>query len=224
MNISDIEDVISSVDKQGLSYLGQDALKDLSRAVLTIEEMRLPGSIIETGCALGGSAIVMAASKKQSRPLLIYDVFGMIPPPSNKDGVDVHKRYAEIASGHSAGLHGKPYYGYMLQLLDQVKNTFSANGFDTESNHISLIKGLYRDTLAVDFPVALAHIDCDWYESVNLCLERIAPKVSVGGIMVIDDYYHYSGCKAATDEFLSTDIGKLFRMKKKSRLHLYRIT
>jgi asparagine synthase (glutamine-hydrolysing) len=220
--MSNLENLISAVDNHGLSYLGPEALKDLSLAVLAVEKMRIPGSIIETGCALGGSAIVIAASKAKSRPLLVYDVFGLIPPPSDKDGADVHERYAEIASGRSAGLRGKPYYGYARELLGQVKDNFSANGFDTESNNISLIQGLYRDTLTVDAPVALAHIDCDWYESVRLCLERIAPRVSPGGVMVIDDYYHYSGCKAATDEFLNTGAGKLFRKRKKSRLHLYR--
>ena len=34
----------------------------------------------------------------------IYDVFGMIPAPSEEDGEDVYKRYEVIVSGKSKGI------------------------------------------------------------------------------------------------------------------------
>jgi asparagine synthase (glutamine-hydrolysing) len=49
----------------------------------------------------------------------------------------------------------------------------------------------------------LAHIDCDWYDPVSYCLRSIAPKISVGGIVLIDDFYDYGGCRTAVDEFLA---------------------
>jgi asparagine synthase (glutamine-hydrolysing) len=52
--------------------------------------------------------------------------------------------------------------------------------------------------------IAFAHIDCDWYEPVRLCLERIYPILSIQGYLVLDDYYDYGGCKKAVDEFLIT--------------------
>jgi asparagine synthase (glutamine-hydrolysing) len=69
--------------------------------------------------------------------------------------------------------------------------------------------------------VAFAHIDCDWYDSVKTSLERITPNLSSGGILVIDDYYAYSGCKKAVDEFLEKN-PDLFIIQYKSRLHLQR--
>ena len=63
----------------------------------------LPGLIVEAGTARGGSAIVMAAAKAPERPMKVYDVFGMIPPPTEHDGADVHERYEKIAGGRGQG-------------------------------------------------------------------------------------------------------------------------
>ena len=45
----------------------------------------MPGIFVEAGCALGGSTIVIAHAKEQERPLRVYDVFDMIPPPTAED-------------------------------------------------------------------------------------------------------------------------------------------
>ena len=65
-----------------------------------------------------------------------------------------------------------------------------------------MIKGMVQDTLKVESPVALAHIDVDWYEPVMTCLIRLYPKLEVGGSIILDDYRSWGGCKKATDEFL----------------------
>jgi len=41
------------------------------------------------------------------------------------------------------------------------------------------------------------------------CLVQIAPNLSKEGIIIIDDYYHWSGCKTATDEYLASEIKNL---------------
>jgi len=66
------------------------------------------------------------------------------------------------------------------------------------------VKGLFDETLQLlpSDRVAFAHIDCDWYDPVRLCLDRIAPAMSAGGYIVLDDYWDYGGCKTAVDEFL----------------------
>jgi len=63
--------------------------------------------------------------------------------------------------------------------------------------------GLFEETLRIDEPIALAHIDCDWYDSVKLCLERITPNVVPGGVLVIDDYRDWVGCRRAVDEYFA---------------------
>ena len=208
-----------TLDAGGLSYLGVEALKELMQAVVTCEMRGLQGIIVEAGCALGGSAIGIAAAKSMERELRCYDVFGMIPPPSQQDGADVHTRYAEIVTGESAGLKGDVYYGYRENLLSVVENNFSQYGLPIDENSVCLVKGFYEETLQISTPVILAHIDCDWYDSVKLCLKRIAHHIVDNGVMIIDDYHHYSGCKQAVDEFLSR-YNEFERIDGKSRLHL----
>ena len=50
-----------------LTYLEHDALLDLFDRVQEIEEQRRDGILIEAGCVLGGSAIVIATAKSRGR-------------------------------------------------------------------------------------------------------------------------------------------------------------
>lgn len=68
---------------------------------------------------------------------------------------------------------------------------------------MELIQGLLQERLSVDEPVAFAHIDVDWYEPVMACLQRIVPRLSVGGALILDDYNDWSGCRKAADEYFA---------------------
>lgn len=212
---------IREVRKQGFTYLGEDALLDLQRQVLRVEEENIEGVLIEAGCALGGSAVVIASAKARERPFYVYDVFGMIPAPSERDESDVHERYAEIRRGEARGLAGNEYYGYLDDLLERVRQNFESFGVPAESNSVFLVPGLFQETLLVTAPVALAHIDGDWFESVMTCLERIEPHLSRGGVLVIDDYYAWSGCRKAVDEYFAGRQEE-YAFIRKSRLHIVR--
>jgi hypothetical protein len=210
--------VISGVRREGLTFLDTAALLDLYERVLEIERRSVPGIIIEAGCARGGSAIVMSTAKEIARPLHVYDTFSIIPPPSAKDGPEVHERYEVIASGRA----GPNYYGYDRDLLGQVYRSFAGYGMDTGPHAVRLIPGLFEDTLSVDQPVALAHIDCDWYESTMTCLERIEPRLVPGGILVIDDYDTWSGCRRAVDEYFA-DKQASYEFHRRARLHIVKL-
>lgn len=213
--------IIRSVRSEGLTYLEDPALKDIYERVQNLEEDNRNGILIEAGCALGGSAIVMATAKKKERPFYIYDVFGMIPPPTAADGEDVHRRYETIKNGQSKGIKGAKYYGYEEDLQMRVVENFKRHDILIAENNVHLVKGLFKDTLHVNEPVALAHIDGDWYESVMTCLRRIEPHLTVGGVLIIDDYDTWSGCRKAVDEYFS-DKHKNFEFVGRSRLHIIR--
>lgn len=153
--------------------------------------------------------------------MYVYDVFGTIPPPSDADGEDVLRRYEEIVAGRSKGIGGDTYYGYEENLQAKVRASFARFGLAVNEHEVRLIEGLFQDTIRPDGPVALAHIDGDWYDSVKVCLEQIWPRLVVGGVVVIDDYDDWSGCRTAVDEFLGdrTD----FCAERWSRLHLVKL-
>ena len=213
--------LVRQVRQRRLTYLGYDALSDLEGAVRRLEAEDVPGIILEAGCALGGSTVVLGRTKHPERPLRAYDVFGMIPPPSDADGADIHARYETIVRGECEGIGGDPYYGYADNLRDRMADTLRSFGLDLEAHRIELVQGLFQDTLRVDRPVALAHIDADWYESVRTCLERIEPHLSYGGVLVIDDYDQWSGCRKAVDEYFA-DKRERYSFIRRSRLHIVR--
>jgi asparagine synthase (glutamine-hydrolysing) len=68
--------------------------------------------------------------------------------------------------------------------------------------------------------VAFAHLDGDWYESTMVCLERIAPLLIQGGRIVLDDYYAWSGCRTAVDEYFADRPG--FRLERRAKVHVVR--
>jgi asparagine synthase (glutamine-hydrolysing) len=150
---------------------------------------------------------------------LVFDAFGMIPPPSDRDGHDAHRRYAEIVGGESPGIGKDTYYGYEDDLYQKVLDSFRLLGIDPTVNNVRLVKGLFENELRIGVPVAFAHIDADWYDSVRICLERIEPNLVDGGRFVIDDYDHWTGARAAVDGYFSGREGE-FVFERKARLHI----
>lgn len=217
---AEVEETIGRVRAEHLTYLKPDGLRALAAGVRDAEAARLPGLVIEAGTALGGSAIVMAAAKAPERPMKVYDVFGMIPPPGEQDGEDVHARYRQIADGRAKGVGGATYYGYRDDLYQTVADSFARLGVPAAEHNVELIQGLFEDTIDLDEPVAFAHLDGDWYESTMTCLTRIVPLLVPGGRIVLDDYYKWSGCRAAVDEYFADRPG--FRLEHGAKLHVIR--
>jgi asparagine synthase (glutamine-hydrolysing) len=201
-------ELLSRIRSSRLTYLSDKKLASLLSTCRSIESRQLPGMFMEAGCALGGSAILIASVKSPARPFRVYDVFGMIPPPTKDDTPDVHERYRHIVEGKSTGIGGDTYYGYQENLYDVVHANLARFGIDSEKQSVSLIKGLVQDTLHVDQPVAFAHVDVDWYEPVSTCLRRMFPELVVGGSIILDDYHDWGGCRKATDEYLREVTGQ----------------
>jgi len=212
---------IAGVCEESLTYLRKENLAALASVVAEVERSSRPGLIVEAGTARGGSAIVLAAAKSPERPMKVYDVFGMIPEPTSADGPDVHHRYNLIKGGAAQGVGGETYYGYRDDLVHEVTESFARHFLPLSENNVELVRGLFQDTIDIEEPVALAHLDGDWYESTKVCLERLAPLLVPGGRLVLDDYYAWSGCRAAVDEYFSGRGG--YRFERRARLHVVRM-
>lgn len=198
-----VSSVARRVRAQHLPYLSWSKLANLERCLLDIDHAGVCGDILEMGVALGGSAVVLANGMAPDRSFHGYDVFGMIPPPTDRDDRRTHERYETIVGGDARGLGGHKYYGYVDDLYGQVAETLASFGHLVDGVRVSLHRGPFEDTLHPSEPVALAHIDSDWYEPVRLRLERLHPQLSVGGLVVLDDFFDYAGCATATHEYLA---------------------
>lgn len=205
----------------GLSMLGLRSLLELQEAVTRIDALGVPGVLIEAGVARGGSAIVLAAARRTPRPVYLYDTFEGIPAPGPADGAAAQRRYEVIRSGRAEGRRGQLYYGYDKDLRESVAHALRRFDLSPEESQIHLVKGFYQDTLYPPDTVALAHLDCDWYESVKTCLGRITPALAPGGVLVVDDYDYWAGCRRAVDEFFE-DKRDQFSFVRRGRLHIVR--
>jgi len=202
-----LSNLSQSIKQQKLTYLSDVKLLRLERALR--EAATADGAFVELGVALGGSAIMIANAAAAARQRFFgFDVFGLIPPPtSDKDDAKSKDRYEVIASGRATGIGGEQYYGYRDNLYDDVVKAFHRNGLTVDGRTISLVKGLFEDTLPTTDTgrVAFCHIDCDWYDPVKLCLDQIAPRLAQFGLILLDDYHDYGGCAQATREFLAAN-------------------
>src|ERR1700722_19459112 len=198
--------IARKVRRRKLTYLGLDKLDSLYNCIDIIQKSDLPGDFTEFGVALGGSGICLAHALNADRRYFGFDVFSLIPPPSDMDGQSVHDRYDAIKSGTARGIGGDRYYGYIDDLYDIVKNNFSSFGRRVDDEKVFLVKGLFHDTLPKfdNLNISLAHIDCDWYEPVSFCLNYVWPRLSTEGFIILDDYNDWDGCKTAAGEFISS--------------------
>jgi asparagine synthase (glutamine-hydrolysing) len=198
--------VAKAVVGDRLTYLPAEKLRRIERVLHEVEAGGTAGDIVEFGVALGGSGIMLAHHAGGGRRFIGLDVFAMIPPPtSEKDDAKSKARYETISSGASKGLGGDTYYGYRDHLYDEVKQNFARHGVPVDGDRIQLHKGLFEETWpGLDVKaIAVAHVDCDWYDPVRYCLEAIGQKMSAGGAVIIDDYNDYGGCRTAVDEFVA---------------------
>jgi hypothetical protein len=207
----DVADSIQYLRKNALTYCGRPGkLEVVHEAARQVEAARVPGIFLEAGVAMGGSAIVIAKTKSRERELRLYDVFEMLPPPSASDDPRSHAVYQEFVDGKASGPVDRNYVAHAKDLLAFTRDNMARMGVDPDAENIRFVKGLYESTLRIEEPVAFAHIDCDWYDSVKLCIDRIAGHVSPQGIMLFDDYNSFQGCRKAVDEWLAND--KRFRV------------
>jgi hypothetical protein len=202
--LSPKERLISRVSRANLTYLGRARLRSVFDSCVAAERTGLQGCFIEAGCALGGSSILIAHAKARSRPLFIFDVFGMIPAPGERDPDEVHARYDVIRSGSSRGLGSDRYYGYEDDLLGKVRANLGRFGVTERDHNVRLVRGLIQDTMSIGGPVAFAHVDVDWFDPVTCALSRIFPNLVEGGSIVVDDYFDWESCRRAVDAFLDT--------------------
>jgi O-methyltransferase len=92
---------------------------------------------------------------------------------------------------------------YLAISLDQVLQNFEFYGL--LDDRVCFLKGFFSDTMptAPIEDIAVLRLDGDMYESTIVVLECLYPKVSEGGIVIIDDYGMLPECNRATEDYRS---------------------
>lgn len=150
------------------------------------------GDIAQVGVWNGGSAALLADTIRPPRTVWLFDSFQGLPAPGPQDGAKAHDKYSRVGRGWCEGSEEK------------VREAFAAIRWPDRLLHI--VPGWLEDTLdTVDIgPIAVLHIDVDFYEATGLALRRFADLVVGGGLLIVDDYGHWEGARRACDEILPT--------------------
>lgn len=149
-----------------------------------IETQTVPGAVVEIGCNLGGSAIIarkMLRRLGMDKSYICIDTFdGFVEAQFSADtarGTPAADR--TMFSGNSRVLVGK--------IMDQ-------HGCDD----VTLIEGDVTTLPEDDLPdvCSVVLVDVDLTEPTLVSLERFWPRLSKGGVILVDDCAEHSSWKA----------------------------
>lgn len=180
-----------------------DKVFALIQATRYVTRHGIPGDVVECGVWRGGSmqaaARTLIAAGDTARDLYLFDTYEGMPPPSDED-VRHDGRPAEELLAAAPSREGSKVWA--VATLDDVQQGFAQVPYPPERVHF--VKGLVEDTIPEGAPeqIAILRLDTDWYESTRHELEHLYPRLSPGGVLLLDDYGYWKGARQAVDEFL----------------------
>ena len=176
----------------------------LYNSVKYILDNNIAGDFVECGVWRGGSSMIVAKMLQNrginNRRLYLYDTFEGMSEPTEKD-VDFRGKNADDLL--KQGIEDKENSVWCLADIKDVETNIKLTGFPLEL--VNLIKGKVEDTIPQTIPegeIALLRLDTDWYDSTRHELIHLYPKLIRNGVLIIDDYGHWEGCRKAVDEYI----------------------
>jgi O-methyltransferase len=165
---------------------------------------RIPGDFVECGVWRGGNSILAADVFRRAgaaKAVWLYDTFAGMTPPSAAD-----VNYAgEAAQAKFTASQKADHNEWCYAPFEEVEGHFARAGL--MSGGVKFVKGDVAVTLAdpLQLPqsICVLRLDTDWYESTRLELEVLFPRLTPGGVLILDDYGHWGGARQAVDEYFA---------------------
>lgn len=151
------------------------------------------GMVVECGTWRGGMIAGIAELLGNAFSYQLFDSFEGLPPAKPIDG--------EAALQWQADVESPTYFDNCTADQASADTAMRLSG----ATHYSIYKGWFSETLPQlsPQPIAILRLDADWYDSTMDCLTHLYPRVAVGGVVIIDDYYTWDGCTQAVHDYLS---------------------
>lgn len=194
------EDVIRIWETvEPFTMVSRERIESVCRAIDYIVDAAVPGDFVECGVWRGGATMAAAMrllDRGDVRPLWLYDTFEGMPAPEGEEvdvsgvsGKETHRRHAEAGEAW-----------FKADLADVCKNVASTGYPESAVNYV---KGMVEETIPGSVPeqIAVLRLDTDFFESTRHELEHLVPRIAPNGVLIIDDYGHWSGSKRAVDEY-----------------------
>jgi hypothetical protein len=182
----------------------------LIQAVKYVVRHGIQGDIVECGTWKGGSVMAVARTLMQldrmDRDLWLFDTFEGMTAPGTTDvtlrGEAAVETFQQRRSSESSS-------DWCMAPIDEVRRAVFSTGYDRERIHF--VKGRVEETIPAHAPqrIALLRMDTDWYESTRHEFEHLYPRLSSGGVLILDDYGYWLGVKKAADEYFERNDVKI---------------
>jgi O-methyltransferase len=145
------------------------------------------------------AATTLLSEQDRSRTLHLFDTFDGMSPPTEADRDAVSGLRA--SSFLKKARKSSPIWCYSP--LDEVRANLARTNYPAD--RARFIVGKVEDTIPKEAPdkISILRLDTDWYESTKHELVHLYPKLSVGGVLIIDDYGHWKGARQAVDEYFN---------------------
>ena len=160
----------------------------------TIKE--IPGEIVECGVFKGASYLRFAMFREIfgnpfSKKIIGFDTFDKFPETSYQEDKKARNQFIDSAGDDSIS-------------KDQLVKILEHKGIN---KNVDLIEGDITETLPAyvkanpQLKISLLNLDTDIYEPAVSILEHLYPKITRGGILMLDDYGTHPGETKAVDDY-----------------------
>jgi O-methyltransferase len=186
----------------------------LSQAVRYLVRAQIPGAIAECGVWKGGSVMAVALTLLEVgevRDLYLFDTFEGMTPPTDRDITYAGVTAAELLASPTGRMRCDA-------AMEGVRQAVRSTGYPMDRVH--LIAGRVEETLPGKAPdhLALLRLDTDFYASTSHELAHLYPRLSAGGVLILDDYGAWQGARQAVDEYFQDAAVLLHRLDWTGRL------
>ncbi len=181
-----------------------ERISALIDSVTYIVENDIPGDIVECGVWRGGSIMAVLNTLLElgdtQRTIYLYDTFQGMTPPSSRD-VNLAGEAAESLFDRSQKRPSTEVDIWCWADIEDVTRNVASTGYPVEM--LRFVEGDVLETMPETAPdkISLLRLDTDWYESTRHELVHLYPRLSRSGVLILDDYGHWKGSRAAVDEY-----------------------
>lgn len=158
----------------------------------------VPGAIVECGVFKGTSFARFAMFRQlltncYSKKLVGFDTFSRFPETKFNEDIKYRDQFVQKAGDQSIS-------------TSQLKKVLAHKGIN---QGFELVSGDILETVPQyiqehpELRISLLNLDTDIYEPAKAILEHLYPKITRGGILVLDDYGTFPGETQAVEEYFA---------------------
>jgi len=210
--------ILRHVIDGGLSMVSRQRLFATLMSSRYVCDAGISGAFVECGVWRGGNAIIAADvfnRHGRNESVYLFDTFTGMTEPTEYDFDNRRHELARNRFEEERRVAQSKVASALIRVLrprrrryaslEEVKQHVLDAGIPMD--RVEFIKGDVLETLNDEgnLPqrISVLRLDTDWYESTKKELEVLWPRLSPGGILMIDDYGHWAGAKKAVDEYFN---------------------